>query len=126
MKNVQKLLLAVAVSAALAGCATTRSDSLGLAENEAVKTYAEAYQPARDMLFAGKFDELKAKVLENGKDKEGKELTKEEAYEKLLTSASELSIMERGLLALNTGDVDRALFFFPTFWLIEKIFLCYR
>lgn len=64
------------------------------------------------MLFAGKFDELKAKVLENGKDKEGKELTKEEAYEKLLTSASELSIMERGLLALNTGDVDRALFFF--------------
>ena len=112
MKNVQKLLLAVAVSAALAGCATTRSDSLGLAENEAVKTYAEAYQPARDMLFAGKFDELKAKVLENGKDKEGKELTKEEAYEKLLTSASELSIMERGLLALNTGDVDRALFFF--------------
>lgn len=112
MKNVQKLLLAVAVSAALAGCATTRSDSLGLAENETVKTYAEAYQPARDMLFAGKFDELKAKVLENGKDKEGKELTKEEAYEKLLTSASELSIMERGLLALNTGDVDRALFFF--------------
>ena len=64
------------------------------------------------MLFAGKFDELKAKVLENGKDKEGKALTKEEAYEKLLTSASELSIMERGLLALNTGDVDRALFFF--------------
>lgn len=112
MKNIQKVLLAVAVSAALAGCATTRSDSLGLAENEAVKTYAEAYQPARDMLFAGKFDELKAKVLENGKDKEGKALTKEEAYEKLISSASELSIMERGLLALNTGDVDRALFFF--------------
>ena len=105
MKNIQKVLLAVAVSAALAGCATTRSDSLGLAENEAVKTYAEAYQPARDMLFAGKFDELKAKVLENGKDKEGKALTKEEAYEKLISSASELSIMERGLLALNTGDV---------------------
>ena len=77
MKNVQKLLLAVAVSAALAGCATTRSDSLGLAENEAVKTYAEAYQPARDMLFAGKFDELKAQVLENGKDKEGKAKKKE-------------------------------------------------
>ena len=112
MKNVQKVLLAVAVSAALAGCATTRSDSLGLTENETVKTYAEAYQPARDMLFAGKFDELKAKMLENGKDKEGKELSKEEAYEKLVSSASELSIMERGLLALNTGDVDRALFFF--------------
>lgn len=53
MKNIQKVLLAVAVTAALAGCATTRSDSLGLAENEAVKTYADAYQPARDMLFAG-------------------------------------------------------------------------
>ena len=42
MKNIQKVLLAVAVTAALAGCATTRSDSLGLSENEAVKTYADA------------------------------------------------------------------------------------
>lgn len=72
MKNVQKLLLAVAVSAALAGCATTRSDSLGLAENEAVKTYAEAYQPARDMLFAGKFDELKARCLKTARTRKAR------------------------------------------------------
>lgn len=113
MNNIQKILLAAAVSAALAGCATgTRSDSLGLAENETVKTYAAAYQPARDMLNAGQFDELKAKVLKNAVDEEGKALSNEEAYEKLIADASELSIMERGLIALNTGDVKRALFFF--------------
>lgn len=114
MKNIHRLtLVAVSVAALLAGCATgTRSDSLGLAESEAAKTYVAAYQPARDLLNAGQFDELKAKVLQNAVDKDGKPLSNEEAYEKLIADASELSIMERGLIALNTGDVKRALFFF--------------
>lgn len=114
MKNIHQLtLVAVSVAALLAGCATgTRSDSLGLTENESVKTYVAAYQPARDMLNAGQFDELKAKVLQNAVDKDGKALSNDEAYEKLIADASELSIMERGLIALNTGDVKRALFFF--------------
>ena len=114
MKNIHRLtLVAVSVAALLAGCATgTRSDSLGLAESETAKTYVAAYQPARDLLNAGQFDELKAKVLQNAVDKDGKPLSNEEAYEKLIADASELSIMERGLIALNTGDVKRALFFF--------------
>ena len=113
INHIQKLLLAVAVTAALTGCATgTRSDSLGFAQNEAVKTYADAYQPARDLLNAGKFDELQAKVLLNGVDKDGQKLSKEETYEKLIADASELSMMERGLIALNTGDFEGALFFF--------------
>ena len=112
MRNIKKLLLAAAVTAALAGCATTRSDSLGLAENEGVKTYAEAYQPARGLLTAGNFDEMRAKMKTQVLDKDGKELSNEEIHEKLLKSASELSLMERGLLSLNLGKFERALFFF--------------
>ena len=122
MNKFQKVLAVVAVSGALAGCASTgmRSDSLGLSDNEALKTYAETYQPARDLLIAGKFDELKSKIISfekrgvktDEKGEEVKEMTKEEAYETLMENSSELSIMERGLLALNMGEIDRALFFF--------------
>ncbi len=106
-------LTVLSLSLLAAGCATTtRSDSLGLADDESVKTYAAAYQPARDMLNAGRFDELKGRILQDGKTKNGKAMSREEAYEKLIASSSELSIMERGLIALNTGDVERALFFF--------------
>ena len=111
--NCRITLVALSVAALMTGCATgTRSDSLGLTQNEGVKTYAEAYMPARDMLNAGQFDELKAKILQNAVDKDGNALPDDEAYEKLIEGASELSMMERGLIALNTGDFKRALFFF--------------
>ncbi len=111
--NCRMTLVALSVAALMTGCATgTRSDSLGLTQKEGVKTYAEAYMPARDMLNAGQFDELKAKILQNAVDKDGNALPDDEAYEKLIEGASELSMMERGLIALNTGDFKRALFFF--------------
>ena len=96
--NCRMTLVALSVAALMTGCATgTRSDSLGLTQNEGVKTYAEAYMPARDMLNAGQFDELKAKILQNAVDKDGNALPDDEAYEKLIEGASELSMMERGL-----------------------------
>lgn len=113
MKNMYRItLVAVSIAALLTGCATTRSDSLGLVNNEATKTYAAAYQPARDLLNAGNFDEIKTKMLANAVDKNGQALTNEETHEKLLKEASELSLMERGLLSLNMGEFERALFYF--------------
>ena len=104
-------LLAVSAAAVLAGCATS-SDKLGLAQNEQTLTYAKSYEPAREMLLNNKFDELRTALLANQKDADGKELTNDENAEKLLESASEISLLERGLLSLNTGDFKRALYYF--------------
>ena len=121
-------LMAVSVAAVLAGCASTSSDTLGLADNEGTKTYAEAYAPAREMLMNGQFDEIRAKMVENGqktvkteeKDEAGNvkevsrdaSLTDDEEMERLINEQSELAIVERGLISLNVGDVKRALFYF--------------
>lgn len=120
-------LMAVSVAAVLAGCAATSSDTLGLADNEGTKTYAEAYAPAREMLMNGQFDEIRAKMVENGqktvkteeKDEAGnvKEVSRDasltnEEMERLINEQSELAIVERGLISLNVGDVKRALSYF--------------
>lgn len=110
-KSFQLTALAICAAAVLCGCATS-SDRLGLAKDEATKTYAEAYQPARDMLIGNKLDELRTSLLENQKGDDGQPLTNEENAEKLFESASELSLLERGLLSLNTGDYNRALYYF--------------
>ena len=127
MKNKLKLsLVALSVAAVLVGCAT-HSDSLGLTEQEGVKTYAEAYAPARDMLMNGQFDEIRSKMLENGKktvkseqkNEAGEEtavrdesLTDDEEMERLIKEQSELAIVEKALISLNVGDFKRALFYF--------------
>lgn len=67
MKNKNKLrlsLVAAAAAAVLAGCAT-QSDTLGMTEDEATKTYAQAYDPARQMLMSGEFDKLHEELLKN-------------------------------------------------------------
>lgn len=110
----KKILVLAVVSASLLGCAT-HSDKLGLSgsKDEATMTYAQAYQPARDLLNAGKTDELRKQLLENDKKSDGKTLlTDEEMKDKLVDSSSELAILERALLALNSGDAKRARFFF--------------
>lgn len=115
MKNPSKLRLALAIAAAsafLAGCAT-QSDTLGMTQDEATKTYAQAYDPARQMLLAGEFEKLHAELEKNSTNAETKEaLTNEEEKERLIAKQSSLAIVERGLLALNVGDLDRALFYF--------------
>lgn len=95
----------------LAACAG-KSDSLGLVEGEQTKTYAEAFAPARDALRAGRFDELVAKMNTNPSNADGERLSDEETKEKLIARNSELAIVERGLLTLNSGDFERALLFF--------------
>ncbi|WP_301097539.1 hypothetical protein, partial [Turicimonas muris] len=112
MKLKRKLLItAILVSvAAMSGCAT-HSDRIGMTgEAESTQTYAQAYQPAREMLNSGKVEDLRAKMLENDKTADGKVLTNEEMKEKLLETAGELAILERALLALNAGSPERARF----------------
>lgn len=114
MKLKRKIILTAVLAsvAALSGCAT-HSDKIGMTgEAEALQTYAQAYQPAREMLNAGKIDELNSKLLENEKGADGKALTNEEWKDKLLDSSSELALIERALLALNAGNPKRARFFF--------------
>lgn len=110
----QKLLVSAVVLslAALSGCAT-HSDKLGMTgESEATQTYAQAYAPARVLLQEGKVAELNSKMLENDKTTDGKVLSNEEMKDKLLDSASELSLIERALLSLNAGNPQRARFYF--------------
>ena len=83
MKLKRKLLItAILVSvAAMSGCAT-HSDRIGMTgEAESTQTYAQAYQPAREMLNSGKVEDLRAKMLENDKTADGKVLTNEEMKE---------------------------------------------
>ncbi len=101
-------LLCVLSFAACAG----KSDSLGLVENEQTKTYAEAFAPAREALRAGRFDELVAKMNTNPSSEDGQRMSDEDAKERLIARNSELAIVERGLLTLNSGDFERALLFF--------------
>lgn len=89
-----------------------KSDTLGLVNNEQTKTYAEAFAPAREALLTGRFDELVAKMNVNPYGREGKQLSDEEAKDMLIEKNSELAIVERGLLTLNCGDLERALLFF--------------
>ena len=107
-----KTVAALAVAAMMTGCAT-HSDSLGFAENEGAKVYSDAYAPARQMITQNRIDEIRKVVFENPKAAEGDEpMTNEEYSEQLYEKASELSLVERGLIALNFGNVDRAIFFF--------------
>lgn len=128
-KVFRRSLLGVAVSTALvlSGCAT-HSDKLGFAESEGTKTYAEAYEPARQMFQQGQWDQLREKLNSNAskevtvevKSEDGQvsqetkteKLTNEEEKERLIKEQSELAIVERGLMTLNVGDFKRALFYF--------------
>ncbi len=121
------LCAAVGAALVLSGCAT-HSDKLGFADSEGTKTYAEAYEPARQMMLQGQWDAMRAKLNENT-SREVKEetktddgeirqtartekLTNDEEMERMIKEQSELSIVERGLLTLNVGDFERALFYF--------------
>lgn len=128
-KVFRRSLLGVAVSTALvlSGCAT-HSDKLGFAEREGTKTYAEAYEPARQMFQQGQWDQLREKLNINAskevtvevKSEDGQvsqetkteTLSNEEEKERLIKEQSELAIVERGLMTLNVGDFKRALFYF--------------
>lgn len=128
-KVFRRSVMCAAVSAALllSGCAT-HSDKLGFADGEGTKTYAAAYEPARQMLLDGRWDDLRnmlnqntsREVKEEQKTESGEirqtvrteKLTNDEEMERMLKEQSELSIIERGLMTLNSGDFERALFYF--------------
>ena len=110
----KKLCILVCVAAMFAtGCVGGKSDRLDVGgEGGALETYAESYMPARNMLLGGMFDELAAKMRENAPDKDGTKLTDEEHKDKLVAQYSEIALLERGLLTLNSGDYRRAIHFF--------------
>lgn len=138
-KPVAIAMLALLGVSLLTGCAT-HSDKLGFTKDEATMTYAQSYEPARQMLLAGEWDALRTTLQQNAmrevkevntgdtavasgtETKEGVQatevepakeaLTDEEEYERLVQGQSELSLIERGLLTLNLGDFKRALFYF--------------
>lgn len=125
--RVTQLLTVVTVTLMASGCAT-HSDRLGFADSEGTKTYAQAYEPARQMMLNGQWDALRARLNENSsreikekqKDESGElreitrseMLTNDEEMERLVKEQSELAIVERGLMTLNVGDFPRALFYF--------------
>ncbi|SBW10328.1 exported hypothetical protein [uncultured delta proteobacterium] len=109
----KKLLILICASALLSsGCIGGKSDRMGLGADGTLTNYADSYKPARDMLLGGKFDELASKMKENAPDKEGNKLTDDEHKEKLVAEYSEIALLERGLLTLNSGDFRRAIHYF--------------
>ena len=111
----------------LSGCAVNR-DKLGFVQNESSKSYQEAYEPVRQALWHGYFDQVHYLLNQNSfkqveqefTDSKGKKHTKKqiqqrsdvEEMQQLMEESSELAIVERGLLTLNLGDYQRALHFF--------------
>lgn len=57
-KPVAIAMLALLGVSLLTGCAT-HSDKLGFTKDEATMTYAQSYEPARQMLLAGEWDALR-------------------------------------------------------------------
>lgn len=96
----------------LSACVSGKNDKLGLVDNEAVVSYADAYAPARSMLNSGNFAEIQAKMALNPVNSEGEPLSNEEMKDFMLDKYSELAMLERGLLTLNSGDYERALIYF--------------
>lgn len=127
IQRTTRMLTVVTALLLVSGCAT-HSDRLGFAESEGTKTYAQAYEPARQMMLNGQWDALRAKLNENSsraikeKQQDGtgqwREITRtetlsnDEEMERLIKEQSELAIVERGLMTLNIGDFPRALFYF--------------
>lgn len=128
--NFKKLVLPVLLIAGLSltACVGQKKDDI-FQNAEGNLSYAERYQPARIALNAGDFATLKAlmginptvteKATETTataeeleKKKTEKQLTDNETREYLAKNSSELSLLERGLLTLNTGDYQRALLYF--------------
>lgn len=109
-----KKLLVLACAAALlsSGCIGGKSDKLGLGADDAMSSYADSFRPARAMLLEGRFDELAEKMNRNAADKDGNTLTDEEHKEKLTAEYSDISLLERGLLTLNSGQFRRAIHYF--------------
>lgn len=109
----KKLLVPVCALILLSsGCVGGKSDRLDLGADGVATSYADSYKPARQMLLEGQFGELATKMKENASDKDGNRLTDEEHKEKLIREYSELSLLERGLLTLNSGEFRRAIHYF--------------
>lgn len=112
--NFNKITLAIAViaSMSLIGCTmVSNSDSLGIGSSDSVSSmttsYGEEYQVARVALREGKFTELVTKLNAPYKD-----MTQDEVKDKLINGFSALSLAEKGLLFLNSGDLKDALVYF--------------
>lgn len=102
------LLLSLVLTSA---CIRQNRDDLGLGGSPG-QSYAEQFAIARASLHAGEVDKLKAMMGIHFIHEDGTPFTKDEVKEKIVATGSELSLMERGLIALNAGMPDIALFYF--------------
>lgn len=139
-KNIT-LSLVLLLGLGFTGCVGQQKDDIFQNSDKSL-SYSERYQPARIALNAGDFatlktlmglnptvaeteaatktkaiaeqtditDEEKATALESRKAE--KLLTDEETKAYFVKNSSELSLIERGLLTLNSGDYQRALLYF--------------
>ncbi len=94
---------------ATVGCTTvSNSDKLGLTtDNESFVSYLDAYAYAQNALLTGQFSELNQKM-----NSQFSGMNKDDMKDKLINESSSLSLAERGLLSLNTGDFEHALIYF--------------
>lgn len=106
-----KFLVLLGLVISLSACAG-KSDSLGLVDNEQTKTYAEAYAPARTALMEGNIATLLEKLDQQYVTEDGDKMSRDDIIDELVKKNSELSIIERGLLMLNSGNFEKALLYF--------------
>ena len=111
MKALLHTCLAGVLVFSLSGCGS--SDGLGLSgqDQEQTQTYAETFAPAKEALKAGRFEELVGRMNASF-TKDGERMPLEDIKDELVSKNSELAIVERGLLTLNSGDFELALAFF--------------
>ncbi len=102
------IVLACFLTIGVTGC-STNSDYLGFGDKNA-KNYLESYAPAREILRTGQYEKLRDLNLAQFSDDKENSIT--EMINKLAEQSSDLSLVERGLVFLNVGDVLTALFYF--------------
>lgn len=106
-----KLTMVSLLIASATGCSMVgNSDKLSLTgeeQNESFMSYTQAYAPAKDALYKGKFKEIATKMNAGLVGK-----TTDEYKDELFKNASGLALAEKGLLSLNGGDLDNALLYF--------------
>ncbi len=96
----------------ITGCAT-RSDSLGLTDNSDIFTnYSQSYKPAREALLAGNTTDIIQRFKLRFTTEDGVKLSRDEMLDLMIENDSALSMIEKGLILLNSGEFETALIFF--------------
>jgi len=95
----------------LSACGNQKRDDIGFG-GDSSQSYVERYLPARTALNEGDLDTVNTLMGINPTHADGTKFTDDEVKKQLIENSSELSLIERGLLTLNSGEYRRALLYF--------------